>query len=801
MSNSTPVFCQQFTNIAMLSLRPFNSRQDLALIHQWVTQSHAQFWGMQEFTIAQLQQEYQSLLARSDIYIGYANNSACFLVELYEPQLDEIGNHYPVKAGDIGMHILIAQSNNKVHGFTWSVFQLVMNFIFANDKNQRVIVDPDIRNNKIHSLNTKAGFRYQSAVRLTHKTAHLAFCTRDDFYHALNKDNTTMKHIPLSPEQAVSHLTPKLWRHVNRLHVRKALSEFAHERLIKPQLTNEDAGWQYFELSTDKQNIVYRFKAKLGSLNHWHIAADSIEKQIDNQVAELDSIAFICELQHSLGISQAMLPTYLEEIASTLYGSAYKHQLPALTAEQLTSADFQQVESAMTEGHPCFIANNGRIGFDCNDYRQYAPETGAHLQLVWLAAHKDRIVFSTTDDLDYQTLITQELSTHTIEIFKQKLLQHGVNYDDYLLFPVHPWQWFNKLASLFSNDIAEQHLVCLGYSEDEYQPQQSIRTFFNKTHPHKRYVKTALSILNMGFMRGLSPYYMSATPAINDWVAQVVSQDPYLADSGFTILREVAAIGYYNHALEAATDQYSPYRKMLSALWRESPMPNLKINQRLMTMASLLHIDNQGHALLPALIKSAQIDTHTWITKYLKAYLDPLLHCFYSHDLVFMPHGENLILLLEDNIPVKAIMKDIAEEIAILNKDLVLADNIQRLTVDVPYELKILSIFTDVFDCFFRFVADILDQQNDYSERDFWQQVAECVISYQQSHPELKEKFTKYDLFSVDFTLSCLNRLQLSNNQQMIDLADPAKNLKFVGKLINPIAEFNPVRKDNSVTV
>ena len=119
----------------------------------------------------------------------------------------------------------------------------------------------------------------------------------------------------------------------------------------------------------------------------------------------------------------------------------------------------------------------------------------------------------------------------------------------------------------------------------------------------------------------------------------------------------------------------------------------------------------------------------------------------------------------------------------------------------MPDELKVLSIFTDVFDCFFRFVADILDQQNDYSERDFWQQVSECVISYQQSHPELKEKFTKYDLFSADFTLSCLNRLQLSNNQQMIDLADPAKNLKFEGKLINPIAVFNPIKKDNSVII
>jgi hypothetical protein len=35
---------------------------------------------------------------------------------------------------------------------------------------------------------------------------------------------------------------------------------------------------------------------------------------------------------------------------------------------------------------------------------------------------------------------------------------------------------------------------------------------------------------------------------------------------------------------------------------------------------------------------------------------------------------------------------------------------------------------------------------------------------------------------------SCLNWLQLSNNQQMVDLADPAKNLKFAGTLKNPIS-------------
>ena len=42
----------------------------------------------------------------------------------------------------------------------------------------------------------------------------------------------------------------------------------------------------------------------------------------------------------------------------------------------------------MAEGHPSFVANSGRVGFDASDYRAYAPEARAPIQLVWLAAHR-----------------------------------------------------------------------------------------------------------------------------------------------------------------------------------------------------------------------------------------------------------------------------------------------------------------------------------------------------------------------------------------------------------------------------
>ena len=789
MSNESFSFKKYVPTIGDFRLRPLQIPQDIALIQDWVNRDYAGYWGLLGYSVEQVEAEYRKISQQAMVYLGFCNDQPAFLLECYDPRQNGFSKHYAWQVGDQGMHILVAPAERSIANFTWSVFTVILDFMFNDPMVQRIVVEPDINNEKIHVLNKRAGFEYQKIIELPNKTAHLAFCTKDQYLAALNKDAITASPKP-SPMQIVTHLQADIWAKVNALHLRKAISEFAHELLIQPELEFSEDDWGYYRLKTDKPAIEYRFRAQVLSLEHWHIDKDSLEKFVDGNKAVLDSLSFILEVRESLGIDSAILPTYMEEITSTLYGSAYKHCKKGVNVEELIQADFQTIETAMMEGHPAFLANNGRIGFDAADYRAYAPEAAAPVKLIWLAAHKSKTDFACADDLSYAELLEQELGAINLEKFTQTLEQQGLNADDYWFMPVHPWQWYNKLAVIFAADMAARHLVCLGYGEDAYLAQQSIRTFFNTSHPHKRYVKTALSILNMGFMRGLSPYYMSTTPAINDCINGLIEQDPYLAEKGFSILREVAAIGYRNHYFEMATAKDSPYKKMLAALWRESPVPQLKQGQRLMTMAALLHIDAQGTALLPELIKSSGISTTTWLQHYFNCYLSPLLHCFYAYDLVFMPHGENLILVLENNIPIRAIMKDIAEEAAIMNKEVVLSEKVQRLSVFVPEELKILSIFTDCFDLIFRYMSHILVEHGGYSEHRFWRLVADCILDYQDTHPELADKFERLDLFAPEFMRSCLNRLQLANNQQMIDLADPTVNLKFAWTLKNPIAAF-----------
>ncbi|MFG2717082.1 IucA/IucC family protein [Streptomyces sp. NPDC048416] len=602
----------------------------------------------------------------------------------------------------------------------------------------------------------------------------------------------------MSTDTTLPHLTPGLWAEANRLLIRKALAEFAHERLLIPEPLGDGLppapgsvrpGERAFRVRADEGPVEYRFTASRLSLDHWQVFPESISRHGETGQLPLDALDFFLDLRGSLGLSDAILPVYLEEISSTLAGTAYKLTKEPVTSAELARAGFQAIETGMTEGHPCFVANNGRLGFGAHEYLAYAPETASPVRLIWLAARRDRATFTAGAGLDHESLMRSELGSRTIDRFAATLTERGLDLDDFLLLPVHPWQWWNKLSVTFAAEIAQERLVLLGEGDDDYLAQQSIRTFFNTSDPAKHYVKTALSVLNMGFMRGLSAAYMEATPAINDWLAGVIAADETFRAARFSIIRERAAIGYRHEQYERATDRHSPYRKMLAALWRESPVPSLEPGERLATMASLLHTDHEGSSFAGALIAESGLAPARWLRGYLDAYLVPVLHSFYAYDLVFMPHGENVILVLaEDGTVVRAVFKDIAEEIAVMDPHAVLPPAVERIRADVPDDMKLLSVFTDVFDCFFRFLNASLVTEGVLEEAAFWETVAACVRAYQESKPELADRFKQYDLFAPDFALSCLNRLQLRDNKQMVDLADPAGALQLAGTLRNPIA-------------
>ncbi|KPM79779.1 GNAT family N-acetyltransferase [Pseudoalteromonas sp. UCD-33C] len=776
-----------------VKIRTLNPEHDLTTITPWLKHPQAQFWGAMEHSPEETLEFYTTLNKdeAQQAYLLEINQTPIALIEIYKPQILKLENHLALKNGDLGMHILLAPKQFSVAGFSLAVMQSVLEFMFNTLSCERVIVEPDVANHKIHRLNLKAGFSHHKVIKLGEKTALLGSLEKDHFnylQHLSSRFDTSQQGPAVqqaTPSCSTSHLDQQAWQYANRLLIAKMLSEFYHERLFSYDSEKPN----HYVLHT-MGGQSYQFKGESMLLNHLQVDPNSITKMALNHSQPLDAIAFVLECNDKLNIDKSILGTYLEELASTLSGFAFKFKNNRYSAQQLADADFQVIETQMTMGHPSFIANNGRIGFNSQDFHQYTPEAANPFQIIWLACHKQHTTFKSTDDYKYESLIADELDVAERLRFEKALTEQGLKPSDYLLFPMHPWQWFNKLVHVYSYHISQKHIVCLGYSQDSYLPQQSIRTLYNISKPHKCYVKTALSILNMGFMRGLSSAYMKVTPAINQWLFDLVNQDSYLKSLKFQPLREVATLGfdeqYYTHP--ALGD--NPYKKMMAALWRENPAQYMDENESLATMASLLHIDSEGRSFVSAKIAKSGLSADKWLAHYLQAYMTPLLHCFYQYDLVFMPHGENLIVRFNNHVPVGVFIKDIGEEIALLNSNIELNDEIKRIKVTIPEGVAVLSIFTDIFDCFFRYLSAILVTDGLLTEQQFWQAVADTIVQYQASHPALKDKFAEHDLFAESFPLSCLNRLQLRNNQQMVDITDPASSLQYAGDLQNPLAQY-----------
>ncbi|WP_310889675.1 GNAT family N-acetyltransferase [Clavibacter capsici] len=825
-----------------LAMRPLDPDADAALVHAWVTAPRARFWQMQHATLEEVRAEYASIVAdpAREAWIGLHDGAPAFLVEAYDPADDPIGAHLDPLPGDRGMHLLVAPpSGDPLPGFTTAVMRHVVAHLLRDPAVRRLVVEPDVRNARIQRLNELVGFRPLRVVDLGTKHALLSVVDRDDallphtpptdghpmtLTHdpATGRDRPTERLRPAGAERATAatpgtpvpaapaaaepdprvhradHLRPDVWAAATRHLVRKALAEFAHELLIAPERVepellpgeprrpHDPADWAQYRVASADGRSRYAYRARVLELDHWDVDEASIRRTVDGEPAELDATDLVLDLRDRLGITDEVLPVYLDEIQSTLSAAAFSRLRDVPDARGLLTASYAEVESTMDEGHPCFVATNGRIGFDLDDHDRYAPEAGEDVRILWLAVHERLAHFAAIDGLDREAFLDAELGGSARARFRARMAELGIDPAERILVPVHPWQWENVVSVTFAGLVARRDIALLGTGDDEYGAQQSIRTWANRTSPERCYVKTSLSILNMGFTRGLSPAYMAVTPAINDWVHALVAGDGEFARLGFGILREVASVGVRDARVDAALPPGHSHGKMLSALWRESPVPGLAEGERLMSMTSLLHVDAHGKTVLGELIDASGIGAAAWIRRWLDAYLVPLAHALIAHDLAFMPHGENVILVLRDHVVVRVLMKDIAEEVALFDLERELPEDVRRIRLDIPEGERTLTVFTDVMDGFLRFAAALVADRDDLGPDGLWRVAAEALADHERAHPELGERFSRFDLFTPSFDRSCLNRLQLRDNRRMVDLQAPV--MQVHGSLRNPLA-------------
>ncbi|WLR43138.1 IucA/IucC family siderophore biosynthesis protein [Bacillus carboniphilus] len=585
-------------------------------------------------------------------------------------------------------------------------------------------------------------------------------------------------------------MTHERWTLANKRLLAKMVREFSYEDIIAPVLEKIEDRTKKMILTLDG-NIQYRYRCEERMMDSIYVDENSIERFDGNiWVEATDAIQFLLDIQVTAKIKPDTAAYLIKEYNHTLLADVHiLSQKENRHASDLIGMDYSELEGEM-DGHPWITYNKGRIGFSYDDYLKYTPEMKQLTTIRWIAVHHDVATFHSISGLDQKQVIKHELSEAEITSFYEVLERKGVNQEDYMLLPIHIWQWNQMVIPLYSSFVSAKKIIDLGEGKDRYLPQQSVRTFVNKDHQHKYHVKLPMSILNTLVYRGLPSERTVIAPQITEFIKSIYDQDPFLRDQCRVILPgEVASINVNQPQFHDLPGTPYQFLEMLGVIWRESIYSYLDVDEQAVTLAALLYEDEYGSSYIGELIERSGLSAKEWVAQLFEVILPPLLHFLYKYGTVFSPHGQNTVIVLKNHRPHRLAVKDFVDDVNVSDQPIPyldkLSEPLKKVLRSEPPEGLCQFIFTGLFVCHNRYLADLLERSGLLSESEFWLVIRETILSYQAKFPELKGRFELFDMLRPSFTKLCLNR------NRMIDYGyedgDDRPHASEHGKVNNPL--------------
>lgn len=196
-----PVHEETLDGFGTVRIRPVDPHADAEVVHGWVSQERASFWGMNGLTRDQVAGSYAHMDTLDTHHAFLVVRDAepaepVALLQTYEPEADRVGECYDVRPGDIGIHLLLAPAGPRGArpGWTSALVSVAASYVFRTLGRQRVVVDPDVRNEKAIARFLKQGFTAGPTVVLPEvdlpdvyipqKKAQLAFLSREVAFRA-----------------------------------------------------------------------------------------------------------------------------------------------------------------------------------------------------------------------------------------------------------------------------------------------------------------------------------------------------------------------------------------------------------------------------------------------------------------------------------------------------------------------------------------------------------------------------------------------------------------------------------------
>lgn len=478
---------------------------------------------------------------------------------------------------------------------------------------------------------------------------------------------------------------------------------------------------------------------------------------------------FLLEVGPMIDTDEVLLARFLGELQQTLLKDVLAQYMRRAGTQE---RDLTALEGQLQDGHPYHPCYKSRIGFDPLDNFAYGPEFEPSVRLLWLALRRGHAVLAVCRDIDIDDFLREELGEVQHARFISKLRSLGLAPHDYLLLPVHPWQWREKIAPELFPLLQCRDMVLLGEGEDQYRPLQSIRSLANASRPRAAHVKLPIGIFNTSADRILSCHNVENAPPVSDWLCDILEQDATLRGHGLVFLREMVGVTYRNPELPTFLQgqQYG----MLGAVWRESVDNHLQAGESAAPFSGLCQCEADGQPFIAPWVE--RYGLAAWLDALLEAGVPSLIHLLYAHGIGMEAHAQNIVLIHRAGLPCRIALKDLPGGLRFVRRYLVQPERCPPLAPTPSFRKQVNATagmeaatpdevrdyFHDaVFFINFGELSLFLRQHYGLTEADFWARIAACIFGYQARHPELASRFASFDLFAPTILVEQLAKRRL----------------------------------------
>ncbi|MEH6433766.1 IucA/IucC family protein [Massilia sp. DD77] len=560
------------------------------------------------------------------------------------------------------------------------------------------------------------------------------------------------------------------YRQVEQRVVRQLLQALIYEGVLECQYGRD--GFLLAGRGAEGKTVHYRCPGEM-KLSFGLVKLEgTVLRSARGEDARPATLADVCAEVLGLLPPSERLSAFVDELEQTLVKDLQAHSQQHGPRPPAALRGFDELEGDIMDAHLYHPSYKSRIGFSLDDNRRYGPEFKQALQLQWIAVHRGRARVNHSAHTGYEEMIQDELGATEYGRLAAILARQGGAIGDYLLMPVHPWQWRERAATVFHAELANGDIVALGPGQDSYRAQQSIRTLANLSHKDKAYVKLSLGITNTSTSRILAAHTVMNGPIVTDWLHGLVRQDAYAQELGFVILGEVLGVSFDYDTLPEPR-QARAYGS-LGAIWRESLHRHLREGEAAVPFNGLCHLDQDGRPLIDPWI--ARHGVRAWTERLLQVAVGPIIHMLLGHGIGMESHAQNIALLHQDGWPTRIALKDFHDGVRFSPAHLAQPELAPRLVPVAASHARINRnsfIVTDDLDAVRDFSCDaffficmaetaiFLARHYALPETEFWAMTAQVIHGYQRRHPQHAERFRAFDVFAPSFQVEELTKRRL----------------------------------------